>query len=149
MPDLKINRQSTLNSRTVEQVRTIYRASFPPAERTALSEILAAIERRERLAYVAQHAGCVVGFAIANRLPVMGIHLLAYLAVIEPMRGKGIGTALLRHVATDLQTQDASTNPKTRGMLIEVEPPDTGPAGEMALRSRRIQFYSRKLKTLC
>ena len=121
------------------------------------------VERRETLAYIAQHAGSVVGFAIANPLPVAGIHplaylavasdrghparssdtvagihLLAYLAVVEHERGRGIGTTLLRYVATDLRTQEHA-----RGILIEVEPPETGPADELALRRRRIQFYSR------
>jgi len=163
MTDLRINRQSTLSGRMAKQVRAIYQASFPPSEQTSFSQIVTDVERRERLAYTAQRAGNVVGFAIANPLPVASIHrpayltvvsdrghparssdtvagiyLLAYLAVVAPMRGRGIGTALLRHMATDLRTQE-----NARGLLIEVEPPETGPADEIALRRRRIQFYSR------
>ena len=138
MTDLKINRQSTLSRRMANQVRAIYQASFPPSERTPFSQIVKAIERGERLATIAQHAENVVGFAIVNPLPVAGIYLLAYAAVVKHMRGQGTGTALLRHVATDLRTQE-----NARGMLIEVDPPETGLADEIALRRRRIQFYRR------
>ncbi|RMF31066.1 MAG: N-acetyltransferase, partial [Chloroflexi bacterium] len=62
--------------------------------------------------------------------------LLEYMAIAAGFRGRGIGSALLRHILDTLRLTEHIS-----GLILEVEPKEQGTQEEKALRKRRIQFY--------
>jgi ribosomal protein S18 acetylase RimI-like enzyme len=133
---VRFSQEDDLDGESVDQVRGIYEEAFPPAERLAFQEILAALRQGGRWLFVAKVGGDVVGFAVVTPLEKLSAYLLEYMAVAAPLRDKGIGGRLFEFVADSLRAI-----PGAMGILLEVEPDDAGP--DRDLRRRRIAFYLR------
>jgi len=120
------------------QLERIYLASFPPGERDPFGEIVAAVQQGALQLWVARVAatGEIVGLAIAGALPQSGLMYLAYLAVEESWRNRGVGAALFRFLA-----DEAARVAGARGLLWEVQPERSDDPGH--IQNRRLRFYQR------
>lgn len=116
----------------------IYESSFPEEERAGTDDLVLGIATN-RICYVAELHGALVGFAVLVELAGAGCHFLEYTAVDRGLRGHGIGSVLLRHLRRDL----AATHPDSAGVIFEVEDPGETTGEEADVRRRRIQFYVR------
>ena len=90
-------------------------------------------------------ADTVVGFALCDYLAASNLLHLKYLAVDPIRRSQGAGARLLQAVAAAGETiAQAAGRDGCRGVLIEIEIPDSPPAdADRSLRTRRIAFYER------
>ncbi len=87
----------------------------------------------------------VVGFALCDYLTESNLLHLKYLAVDPTRRNQGSGARLLQAVAASGETiAQAASRDGCRGVLIEIEIPDSPPPdADRSLRTRRIAFYER------
>ena len=87
----------------------------------------------------------VTGFALCDYLAASNLLHLKYLAVDPARRNQGSGARLLHAVAAAGETITlAAGRDGCRGVLIEIEIPDSPPAvADRSLRTRRIAFYER------
>lgn len=111
------------------RIYRLYRHAFPRAERKPFSIILAMVRRGKTDVWYLTRGGRFAG--LAATLNGGDVILLDYLAIAEPMRGQGVGTAALR---TLLHTYAG------KGFFVEIESTDEeGP--DRRVRMRRRQFY--------
>jgi len=129
------------------QVSMLYeekmRRDFPPSELKRLSSILNMRKKGVYDVLGAYMEDKLAAYALAYRDSDARVVLLDYLAVDEPLRGQGIGSALLKL----LKAYYASSSDV---LLIECERPETAP-DEIEAR-KRIQFYKQagaKLTQVC
>lgn len=121
-----------------ERLLPIYLESFPPCERVPFALFRAKVEAGDWRLYLA-HAGAeLAGFAVLIPLAGTGADLLAYLAVSEAWRNRGIGAHFLCWLADRLRQEG-----RVSGLVLEVESDDAGSEAERELRLRRIGFYQR------
>jgi GNAT superfamily N-acetyltransferase len=87
----------------------------------------------------------VVGFALCDYLSESNLLHLKYLAVDPTRRNQGSGATVLHAAAAAGETiAHAAGRNGCRGVLIEVEIPDSSPPdANRSLRTRRIAFYER------
>lgn len=117
------------------RIRSIYEASFPPAERKPFDAIAPLIADGPYICMVCQSAhGTIAAFALLLLLPLAHGAFLEYLAVDSSARGQGIGSSLLRETGTYLQAHGIASH-----MVWEVEPPSVG--AQDTPHNRRIRFY--------
>jgi len=122
----------------------IYEESFPASERTPTDEILAGITHGSRVCLLAETDDVTIGFAIVLPLQRVHVHYLEYFAVESNLRDRGIGTRLLQGLVQHLVSADSAS----RGLVLEVEPPQHATGAERALRTRRLDFYLRSHVTV-
>jgi hypothetical protein len=120
-----------------EEFWEIYRYSFPPEEREPKDVIVESLGRGG-VAVRAVSNGRTVGLATTQRLTAPDAVFLVYLGLDRAFRGGGLGAAL-----TDA-TFRLSATPTSLGMVWEVDDPDLPvSAEELAIRQRRVRFFSR------
>lgn len=112
----------------------LYEAAFPPDERRPVRDWLRLLRPGSRMqGLVLEADGCFAGF-----ITLWDFGQFAYaehFAVCPEQRGHGLGAIALGRVLEQ---------PGRRPLVLEVEPPDTGPQAK-----RRIGFYRRCGLTLC
>ena len=108
--------------------------AFPPSELKRLSSILGMVSQGIYDVLGAFRENLLVAYALLYRDASSRVILLDYLAVDEPLRGQGIGSALL----AQLRTHYADTSDV---LLIECERPKAAP--DEAGARKRIHFYTR------
>jgi GNAT superfamily N-acetyltransferase len=118
----------------------LYRASFPPVERKAVSTLVAMLRRGDYHLYVALDDGTVVGLATLCLFEDLKAASLDYLAISPSRQGAGLGTLLFRHALGEVERRI----PGAIGMLLEVQRDDlAADPGERKLREARLRFYRR------
>ncbi|MBK7919719.1 MAG: GNAT family N-acetyltransferase [Chloroflexi bacterium] len=132
------------------QAFAIYEASFPPAERDPIEDLVELIQR-SALGRVDQETNFrffvgvsgeeVLGLAVYTYHARLRLGYLAYLATTAVFRGQGLGSWMFTQTIDRLR-QEAEEPPL--GMCWEVErPSDIQDAHESELAERRIRFYQR------
>ena len=120
------------------QIRRLYdqkmKRDFPPSELKRLSSILGMVDQGVYDVLGAFREERLVAYALLYRDAASRAVLLDYLAVDEPLRGQGIGSALL----AQLKAHYADTSDV---LLIECERPKTAPDEDGA--RKRIHFYTK------
>lgn len=111
------------------RIKELYLSTFPETERREWADISQRIDRNDPIFnfYVLQHKSVPVGFITLWRLP--GALYCEHFAIFHEMRGKGIGSDVIRQAMTL-----AGENP----LILEVELPEKSPEA-----SGRIEFYER------
>lgn len=109
---------------------------FPPEELRPLTWMEPLMASGAYRAYLLCDGETPVAYAFLCKSPSENIYLVDYLAVFAPYRGKGVGTALLAALRSELSAADA--------LLFEVDHPDFSDSeAERIKRERRIAFYQR------
>ena len=133
----KFQHLTAFSPETLQQIGAIYEVSFPPAERKPYLMLADAIQRGRYSVFVVRQgaapASPIVAFALLVRLRTSQAMYIEYLAVAEALRGRGIGSLLLRSMIAFLKDTTASA------IVWEVDPPEQ-PGDDKA---RRIRFYER------
>jgi GNAT superfamily N-acetyltransferase len=128
-----IERQTRLHREAETQFTEIYEESFPPSERDETADLIASIAAGERLCFLAQRDGVVVGLAVVFTLQGPRVAFLEYLAVAPSERNAGIGSSMLTRLEAHLRTGG-----NVVGVVFEVDPPEEADGDERTLRERRI-----------
>jgi GNAT superfamily N-acetyltransferase len=134
-------------SRTdAEDVVRIFHAAFPPEQRIEDGALMQLIpqpheEPGGHSFHVAVSPSGISGFATGIHVSSIGLAYIAYLAVEESWRGRGIGTALFR----SLVDRWAAARPRPpHWVFLEVERPELArDSVSRQLCARRIGFYER------
>ena len=109
---------------------------FPPEELRPLAWVDPLMAGGSYRAYLLCDGEVPVAYAFLCKSPSENVYLVDYLAVLAPYRGKGVGTALLAALRSELSAADA--------LLFEVDHPDFSDSEtERIKRERRIAFYQR------
>ncbi|TXK49812.1 GNAT family N-acetyltransferase [Pontibacter qinzhouensis] len=108
------------------QLRELYEAAFPVAERREFEQLLALLEEPDMHLHAALEQQQLAGFCIFWELP--GFLFVEHLAVVPEQRGLGLGTKIVKWLQ-----RKASGKP----LFLEVERPVTDTA------RKRIVFYER------
>src|SRR5258708_10862925 len=119
-----IGRAAGLSADDRRRFTAIYETSFPPEEREAAEDLLAAVESGDLDCHVARQDGALVGLAVTLRLRAVPVSYLEDLAAAPALRGRSIGARLL----------DASHLAAAVGTVFEVERPEDAAGDERALR---------------
>jgi GNAT superfamily N-acetyltransferase len=122
------------------ETMALYKSSFPPVETKPIDKIIRLLKKEDYHLYVALLNGRLQGFSSLFISRELKFGSLDYLAVCPSLRGKGIGTALLKFTMNELlsKVQDSV------GLLLEVEREDLAAnERERALRQARLRFYLR------
>ena len=107
---------------------------FPKDERPNLKRFRKRMLEKKEETYIFEEEGIAMGYCIIDEI--QEYVLVAFLAVFENKRGKGIGTKILKEIENKYQNK--------KGILLEVEDPDFSKSEEEnKLRQRRIHFYER------
>jgi GNAT superfamily N-acetyltransferase len=124
----------------------IFHQAFPPAQRiedAALVQLLPQPHEEPGgiCFHVAEGPNGVCGFATGFHVSSIGLATIAYLAVEESWRGRGVGTALFN----SLVDRWGSARPRSpHWILLEVDRPELARSKvERQLSERRIGFYER------
>ena len=96
-----VERQLRLDPGAAARFAEIFELSFPPEERGDTASLLESIAGGERLCYVAERDGELIGFAVLFALDGLSVVLLEYMAVAPQARNDGVGGALFTHLRTD------------------------------------------------
>lgn len=131
--DMVNYRQAEL--REIEGIYNTYMVKdFPPLELKPLKSIEEAVKKGWYKVYLACDKNEIKGYANIAFCG-EGIYFLDYFAVMENVRGTGVGTAFFNHLPS-------VTNAKC--ILLEVESVESAKnEAEAELRKRRIAFYKR------
>lgn len=107
---------------------------FSKNERPNLEGFRKRMLQKNEETYIFEEDGIAKGYCIIDKL--QEYVLVAFLAVFENQRGRGIGTKILKELANKYQVE--------KGILLEVEDPDFFEnEEEKILKQRRIKFYER------
>lgn len=131
----------TVKSLDLAEVKAIYdthmRDTFPPSELRPYKSIKALTNSGNYFCYGLYDEDSLQAYAFFSRAKNRTYCLLDYYAVIESLRGSGIGSQFFPLLREKLQHMD--------GILLEVESVEsTENEEEQAIRQRRIRFYQRK-----
>jgi GNAT superfamily N-acetyltransferase len=121
----------------IEQIRWIYEANFPPAERKPFGDIVSRIRAGAYICLVARPENApdqIIAFALLMLLPDVALAFLEYVAVQPDLQGRGVGSRLFHAVAAYIRERGLA-----QGVVWEVEPPLSAEPGED--RNRRLRFY--------
>lgn len=121
-----------------KEFKNLYRKhiikDFPKSERPNLEGFRKRMLKYNEETFIYEEQGVERGYCIINQI--QDYVLVAYLAVYEGNRGKGIGTKILKEL------EEKYSNKK--GILLEVEDPDFAKnKNEKSIQERRISFYER------
>lgn len=130
----------TVKSLDLAEVKAIYdthmRDTFPPSELRPYKSIKALTNSGNYFCYGLYDEDSLQAYAFFSRAKNRTYCLLDYYAVIESLRGSGIGSQFFPLLREKLQHMD--------GILLEVESVEsTENEEEQAIRQRRIRFYQR------
>lgn len=114
-----------------EELEQIYKGSFPPDERRDWKKMKELLIQPKFILNQIFKDQVLIGLITLWNLP--NFVFIEHFAILEPKRGKGIGTLVLKQVI--------AKNPTT--LIVEVEEPNTGEA------RRRIAFYERSGFSAC
>mgnify|MGYP005805614891 FL=1 len=107
---------------------------FPSSERPNLEGFRKRMLKYNEETYIYEEDGVERGYCIIDQI--QEYVLVAFLAVYEGNRGKGIGTKILKEL------EEKYSNKK--GILLEVEDPNFAKnENEKSIQERRIRFYER------
>ena len=107
---------------------------FPSSERPNLEGFRKRMLKYNEETFIYEEEGIERGYCIIDQI--QEYVLVAFLAVYEGNRGKGIGTKILKEL------EEKYSNKK--GILLEVEDPDFAKnENEKSIQERRIRFYER------
>lgn len=107
---------------------------FPSSERPNLEGFRKRMLKYNEETYIYEEEGVERGYCIIDQI--QEYVLVAFLAVYEGNRGKGIGTKILKEL------EEKYSNKK--GILLEVEDPDFAKnENQKNIQERRIKFYER------
>ena len=127
---------------TSGEIRTVYRErmtrDFPPDELKPLRMIERAIRRREYRCYGGFYGDDLAAYAFFATIRENGrtVWLFDYLAVDEPRRDRGVGSAFLQTLRRDIL-------PEADIVLLEIDDPSFAEGEEREHRLRREAFYLR------
>ena len=116
-PQILFQRVEQYHSHRFRQAMNIYLAEFSRDSRLSISRIRELLKAGDYQPLIAEERGQVMGFALIwlSRAPAF-VHL-DYLAVGQPWKGKGVGTALYRWLIARLR----ALSPRTQLLTLEVE----------------------------
>ena len=114
-------------------IKDLYLSSFPVEERRPWEDIVARIDRGDRIFnfYVLKHKNETVGFATLWNLP-MALYC-EHFAILPSLRGAGLGAEAVKEMIGF-----ASRTDPAKPLVLEVELPETSTEAE-----RRGRFYER------
>ena len=115
----------------LKQLLDIYRRAFVRKESRPIRDVGRMIQNGQYDTHVVVGDGDVCGFMVLLQLG-NGITLLDYLAVHHDMRGRGIGSILLKHLPDET-------------VLLEVERVD---GDDIERKSARVKFYKKHGATI-
>ena len=133
-----------LNWNEVMSVVRLYQAAFPPETRIEPAVLLRLTPQVTHevggwVFLVAERGDDVLGFAVAYHASAMHLGYLAYLAVAESWRGRGIATALLSAVLDHWARLGLNA---PHWMFLEAQRPELAPdERERARRERLLSTY--------
>lgn len=130
----------TVKSLDLAEVKAIYdthmRDTFPPSELRPYKSIKALTNSGNYFCYGLYDEDSLQAYAFFSRAKNRAYCLLDYYAVIESLRGSGIGSQFFPLLREKLRHMD--------GILLEVESVEsTENEEDQAIRQRRIRFYQR------
>ncbi|WP_205499707.1 GNAT family N-acetyltransferase [Rufibacter psychrotolerans] len=103
----------------------LYEEAFPPEERRSLVQQTSLLTNPRYQLFALEHQHAFAGLLCLWQLP--GFTFLEHFAVLQHLRGQGVGAAVLQAFLT------SSEEP----VILETEPPTT------QIAARRIRFYER------
>jgi GNAT superfamily N-acetyltransferase len=119
----------------------VLQLSFPPSELVTVDALGRGVASADAsVASLVDSAGCPFAAAVAEWSPTSGVLLLTYLAARPEDRGRGLGSALLRHVRREwVLRYDACA------MLAEIEHPAAHRGSAMfGDPAARLRFYAER-----
>jgi ribosomal protein S18 acetylase RimI-like enzyme len=137
-PEYDLRPVEELSPAALAAVERIYADGFPPHQRSSFAAITVARAPGERgLALLRD--GQPAGFALLRALGGTGWEYLRYFVVDAEQRGRGLGSRLWRLLTARLAAEGATL------LVLDVDDPaEPGcDAAEVAVRTRRIEFYER------
>ncbi len=144
--EVQIRPVTNLSRADAQAVVRIFHAAFPPEQRIEDAALMQLVpqpheEPGGHSFHVAMSPSGVCGFATGLHVTSIGLAYIAYLAVEESRRGKGVGTALFRSIVD----RWAATYPRPpHWVFLEVERPELArDSTARELCRRRIGFYER------
>lgn len=117
----------------------LYETAFPITERDPAAQVLRDLDDRRRTLLVARSDGELVGFLVYLVLKRVSLAFVEYLAVLEALRGQGVGSALLE----ELRHRLSSHAPPVSGSLFEIDRVEDATGDERRRRARRHHFFER------
>ncbi len=123
----------------------LYAQAFPLAEREPPEVILRSLHQGVGVALAGrEEAAPTQALVTLHLLHDPDVVFLVYLALASGRRGQGEGRAVLEAAWSAGVQALASRGRAARGLVWEVDPPETAPdAAERAVRERRLRFFER------
>lgn len=122
----------------------LYAQAFPLSEREPPEVILRSLHLGVGRVLAGREASGTQALAVLHLLQDPDVVFLVYLALASERRGQGEGRAVLEAAWSAGARALAQQGREARGLLWEVDPPETAPdAAERALRERRLRFFER------